>query len=178
MELFITTHTIHLFRPTPIPALQMMNVHLIMQYPAEAMLQKVAFGTPKIFRSYTVPNITGYYYLVLIADPQNALNDVNRQNNVFYTTGQLPAAFSNGFPNKYEPSTPAIIHDSIKNDLEVNLNNLRLSKFNTSIGEKNRNAYTPQEILQFVKAKYQSGEIRQKINAMHSIHSLKLPQVH
>jgi papain like protease len=146
--------------------------------PAGKNFAEVAFNSPEVYRNYFVPNtLNGYYYLVLVADPQNVLGDVNQQNNIFYTTGQLPAAFSNGVTNSYNPNQGGV-HDSVKNDLEPNEANLRFSKFNTSVGEHNRNAYTPNEILSFVKAKYKSGEIRRKINAMTDTHKIKLNQLH
>jgi hypothetical protein len=144
--------------------------------PAGSNFGEVAFGTPEIYRNYTVPNtLNGYYYLVLVADPQNVLSDVNEQNNIFYTTGQLPATFVHGVTNSYNPGA---IKDTVKNTLETNPVNLYHSKFNTSVSKNNSNAYTPQEILSFVKAKYESGDIRQKINAMKSTVKRRLPQVH
>lgn len=145
--------------------------------PAGNNFGETAFGTSEIYRNYNVPNtLNGYYYLVLVVDPQNVLNDVNRQNNIFYTTGQLPVTFQNGVVNKYEPGSGGI-HDSVKNDLQPSRLNLQLSKFNTAVTPKNRNAYTPQEILSFVKTKYLSGEIRQKINAMPKTNGKAAPQV-
>ena len=134
-------------------------------------------GYTEIYRNYVVPaNLNGYYYLVLVLDPQNVLNDVNRQDELFYTTGQLPATFVNGVVNSYDPKSGGI-HDNVKNTLEVNPTNLRNSRFNSAVGEHNKNAYTPQEILSFLKAKFKSGEMRQKINAMQ--HQKKIiPQIH
>ncbi|HXB42832.1 MAG TPA: C1 family peptidase [Puia sp.] len=144
--------------------------------PAGTNFGEVAFGTPEIYRNYFVPNnLNGYYYLVLVVDPKNVLNDVNRQNNIFYTTGQLPAAFINGVTNSYNPGA---IHDTLQNTMEANATNLRQSAYNTSVGEGNRNAYTPQEIIGFVKSKYESGEIRQKINAMPHRTKKISPQIH
>lgn len=134
--------------------------------PAGTNFAQDAFNTTEIYRNYDVPDITGSYYLVLVADPANVLDDVNQQNNIFYTTGQLPAVFQDGYTNSYDPQ--GSIHDSVKNNLLANVPNLRSSKFNTAVGVHNMNAYTPKEILSFVKAKYKSGEIRRKINAMKS----------
>jgi hypothetical protein len=145
--------------------------------PGESNFAQEAFGLSSIYRNYTVPNISGFYYLVLVVDPERALNDGNRQNNIFYTTGQTPATFLNGYTNSYDPNSGGI-KDSIKNTLEVNKTNLFRSRFNTSVSDRNRNAYTPQEILSFVKAKYETGEIKQKINSMPRGTKLKLPQVH
>ena len=144
--------------------------------PAGSNFAEAGFGTTEIYRNYDVPDISGSYYLVLVADPQNVLADVNEQNNIFYTTGQLPATFTNGYTNSYNPAQGGI-HDSVKNNLLANESNLRFSRFNTSVNELNRNAYTPQEIISFVKAKYKSGEIRRKINAMKNAQKTKLPQV-
>ncbi len=146
--------------------------------PAGSNFAEAAFGDPEIYRNYFVPSsLSGYYYLVLVADPQNVLGDVNRQNNIFYTTGQLPATFANGVITSYDPKSGGI-HDSNKNPLEVNTATLRKSKYNSAVSELNRNAYTPQEILSFVKTKYQSGEIKRKANAMKADKKPMMPQFH
>jgi len=145
--------------------------------PAGSNFGQTAFGTPEIYRNYFVPNkLNGYYYLVLVADPQNVLGDVNQQNNIFYTTGQLPASFANGVVTNYDPKSGGL-HGGTKNPLETNPITLRRSKFNSAVGEFNKNAYTPEEILGFVKAKYVSGEIKQKIKSMPHSNKPLLPQV-
>ena len=109
-----------------------------------------------------------------MVDPQNVLRDVNQQNNIFYTTGQKPVTFVSGISDRH--STGAF-RDSLNNTLEVNRANLLRSKYNTSIGEDNRNAYTPNEILNLVKAKYKSGELQQKLNTMQNRTTKMSPQV-
>jgi hypothetical protein len=147
--------------------------------PSGTDMAEDAFGTPEIYRNYLVPtNLNGYYYLVFVADPQNVLGDVNMQNNIFYTTGQLPASFSSGVITNYNPNSGGI-HDANKNTLEANTQNLRHSKYNSGVGPNNRNAYTSQEILGFVKAKYLSGEIQRKAAELRlrSAHKAKSPQI-
>ena len=144
--------------------------------PGASNFAQTAFGDPSYYRAYNVPNITGYYYLVLVVDPENKLTDANRQNNIFYTTGQAPAAFQNGYANSYSPPAGAI-HDKITNDVSASDKNIKLSKFNSSVSTENRNAYTPKEILALVKAKYESGELRQKIRTLQSVKKMKLTQI-
>jgi hypothetical protein len=136
-----------------------------------------AFGKDRYFRSYNVPPITGYYYLVLVVDAEDRLNDINRQNNIFYTTGQGPAVFQNGEARSYSPQA-VVIHDGRTNSVEPNEKNLKLSKFNTSISKDNRNAYTPKEILSLVKARYENGEMKQKLNELYRVKKVKLNQDH
>jgi hypothetical protein len=85
-----------------------------------------------------------------VAYPKNVHNGVTCQNNIFYTKGQLPATFINGVINICDPGA---MHDTLQNTMQANATNLDQSPYNTSVGEGNRNAYTPQEIIAFVKAK-------------------------
>lgn len=157
------------------------NTGCIFNYniPGGSSLAKVSFGDPEVYRDYTVPNITGTYYLILVADLNNALGENNLQNNIFYKSGQLPLTFRNGVTQSIDPSSGAI-HDGNKNNLEVNVKNLTHSKYNTAVSEKNPNAYTPEEIISFLKIKYQRGELQQKAREaaiQHQKEKLR-PQVH
>jgi hypothetical protein len=132
--------------------------------PAGSSFTQVAFGQSSINRGYFVPQLNGYYYLVLIVDPTNVLNDPNRQNNIFYTTGQQPKAFQNGFSTNYGPGAEEG-NDSTGRRFQPNTRVLRSPIHRSAVGQNNLNAYTPEEILQFVKQKYVSGEISRKIKA-------------
>jgi papain like protease len=157
------------------------NVGCIFNYniPAGSSLAKVSFGDPEVYRDYTVPNITGTYYLILVADLDNALGEKNLQNNIFYKSGQLPLTFSNGVTQSVDPASGAI-QDGHKNDLEVNLKNLTHSKFNSAVSSRNQNAYTPEEIISFLKVKYRSGELTQKARetTLKHLKEKLMPQVH
>jgi hypothetical protein len=130
--------------------------------PSGSSFTQVAFGQSSINRGYFVPPLNGYYYLVLIVDPNNSLNDPNRQNNIFYTTGQAPKVFQGGYSTNFGPG-PEEGSDSAGRKFQPSLQALKLPLHRSAVGEKNLNAYTPEEIMQFVKQKYASGEISGKI---------------
>ena len=157
------------------------NAGCIFNYdiPGGSSLAAVSFGDPEVYRDYTVPNITGTYYLILVADLNNVLGEKNLQNNIFFKSGQLPVTFLNGVTESIDPTSGAI-QDGQKNDLEVNTKNLTHSKYNTAVSEKNRNAYTPEEIISFLKVKYRSGELQQKAREAVIKHQNEklMPQVH
>jgi hypothetical protein len=106
-----------------------------------------------------MPNITGDYYLILVADAGQTLGDVDYSNNMFYTS-DLPGYFTNGF-GKNGGATA-----SFTNTVTPTKAILKKSTFNTAVNSQHRNAYTPQEIIGFLKAKKASGELDAKANAV------------
>lgn len=115
-----------------------------------------------IAQTYYMPDITGYYYLVAVADIGDVFTESDEQNNVYYTTEQDPIYFENGygFGNsgddrdntfKFEPSIP------FRADL------LHGSKYNTAVNAKNNNAYTFGEIKRLLKRERANGGFQRKI---------------
>ncbi|MCW3088055.1 MAG: hypothetical protein JWQ78_1441, partial [Sediminibacterium sp.] len=124
---------------------------------------QAVFNQNSVFRQYTMPNITGQYYLVLIVDPGNILNDVNRQNNLFYTTAQAPKSFINGVSLNAREKPGGFL--SFINPDSATHKNLFSSHYNTAITIANRNAYSPDEIMEFINMKIKNGELKRKIEA-------------
>lgn len=50
-----------------------------------------------------------------------------------------------------------------KNDIEFDVNTTKSTRFNTAVNTANINAYTPEEIINFVKEKKKSGELEKSV---------------
>jgi C1A family cysteine protease len=131
--------------------------------PAGANFANLIFGIPSVERTYYVPDITGYYYLMLYADPADVLSEQNEQNNVFYTTSQYPAYFQNGYAGKNGTANVNTTDLNFRNDMTPNSQVLRKNKYNSAVSTVAPNAYTPEEILFFMKKQKQTGKLSQKL---------------
>ena len=66
---------------------------------------QAVFGSQDNFSwGYNMPRITGYYYLVMIADVFDAIEEMDESNNYFYFTDQdgYPIWFENGIPSGFD----------------------------------------------------------------------------
>ncbi len=129
--------------------------------PANTDLATLGFGTATLYQNYTMPSITGYYYLILVADAGQKLGDVDYSNNLFYVN-DYPAYFSGGFGKNGSGSEQL---PAFKNTLHRDYSTLKKNRYNSAVNEEHRNAYTPREILTFIKAKKASGELDSKARA-------------
>lgn len=105
---------------------------------------------------YTMPQITGEYYLVIIADGYDVLSEVNEENNYFYLTdiNGEPISISDG-----------IIQDELMNNSKSAVQppkKFGASDRPTARTEKNLNAYTPEEITAMLKNRKATGDIQRK----------------
>ncbi len=125
--------------------------------PGSSFAQSV-FNLPSLSRGYFVPPLNGAYYLIMVADPGGAFSEQNKQNNIFYTTGQFPKIFQNGYSNRTR-----IDSLSFENPVTLSSEKLKISEFNSAVTSKTPNAYTSEEILAFLNYKIKTGEIRKKI---------------
>jgi hypothetical protein len=72
--------------------------------PSNSSLGNELFGD-LLSWNYTMPSLTGYYYLVMVVDPNRKVNEPNRQNN-FYWIGNdygFPIYFVNGVQHGLRP---------------------------------------------------------------------------
>lgn len=118
------------------------------------------FGNSVITRNYNMPTLNGSYYLVMLADATGKINEQNEQNNLFYTSSQAPKVFTNGYAARANATTI----DAFVNKTLPTKNNLENNNFNSAVNINNLNAYSPEEIMQFIKDKKASGELDNKIN--------------
>lgn len=128
-------------------------------------LASTAFsGAQYIYRDYYMPsNLTGEYYIVMIADVTNKFEEGNEQNNLFYTTS-YPVYFQSGVAfKKSNADHPFSFQNASK--VKPTKADIRVSQYKTAVTPSNPNAYRPDEIVNFLKAKHKTGELRQKIDA-------------
>jgi len=123
-------------------------------------------GTQPVARDYFVPAITGNYYIVLMIDPAGALQELNTQNNIFYTSGQLPKYFQDGYSSRNGTNNVPYSNEDFRNELSPVASNLTSSIFNSAVGANNRNAYTPKEIFSLINAKIKTGDFQKKLSGL------------
>ncbi|MCB0706824.1 MAG: hypothetical protein KDC34_16020 [Saprospiraceae bacterium] len=132
--------------------------------PSGSSFTQQVWGTEDIDRGYYVPNgLTGYYYLVLMADAFDDIQEQDEANNYFYTSGQYPIYFENGYADLGEdaPDRAATMGAPSKSAL-------RNSPRQTAVGPDTRNAYSPEEIREFLKAEKASGRLDAKVREYQS----------
>ncbi|HTN47351.1 MAG TPA: C1 family peptidase [Flavipsychrobacter sp.] len=132
--------------------------------PAGGDLASLVFGTQYMQRLYYMPqNLTGYYYLVMVADVTNKFEEGNEQNNLFYTTS-APKYFQYGASSKGVKNDNAFSFKNADKSTPSD-NTIFKSPYKTTVTRTNPNAYRPDEIINFLKAKHKTGELKQKIEA-------------
>lgn len=130
-----------------------------------------AFGSESIIRTYYVPEITGDYYLLMLADAGDVFQEEDEQNNFFYTSLN-PVYFNNGnaLLKKNDSS-----HSS-RNDNGINAEVINQS-INTSLTNgKMKNAYTSKELLQLLNNEKNNGNLKRKVSDFQ--HSMKKQEVY
>ncbi len=145
------------------------HITLNIDIPSNNDLATVAFATQQLYQIYYTPtNLNGMYYLVMIADATNAFEESNEQNNFFYTTGQYPKYFQNGYSSRIPASAQSETAENFAaykfiNKELPNAENLKQNKFNSVVTAQTRNAYSTEEIGTMLKYKKQTGELDRKI---------------
>ncbi len=129
--------------------------------PSNNSFANVAFGSESIYRTYNMPEITGDYYLLMIADAKDVFQENNEQDNLFYTTLD-PLNFTNGYALKSSTKPKFNFKNSDKFDVA--------SEKYAHINKGNfKNAYTSEEIKMFFKNEIKSDRFLQKINASNKL---------
>lgn len=129
--------------------------------PAGDDFANYAWGSSYVERYYYMPEISGFYYLLCIADAEDKFQEQDEMNNLFYTTID-PVYFEYGI--EYKSTAAKESPFSFKNELAPEIQNIKRSKFNSSVTEKFRNAYTPEEIKEFFKKEKASGRLDTKVD--------------
>ena len=131
--------------------------------PGGSDFSTTVFSTYSVNRDYTMPSISGSYYLLLFADAYDVLNEEIEINNYFYTTN-YPKYFQFGYSSKKPPSAGLSEEFSFENNQNASTQLLRKNSFNkVNVGEF-KNAYTTDEIKALLIQKYKSGELKAKID--------------
>ncbi len=137
--------------------------------PAGKKLSDQLFTGTGIRRTYPMkPNLNGYFYLVLAVDATDKFQEQDENDNLFYTTDQEPKFFQNGVGSRQNTEA-----DNFKNFLtKTSIRSKEVEQFRTAVKPKNRNAYTPQEIIGFLKNEAKSGRLSRKIAEAKSANSI------
>lgn len=108
---------------------------------------------------YQMPNITGYYYLVMIADVYDVLDDKDKNNNYFYMTDQYgyPIYFQNGIAN-----FGGTEEEAEKSSVPSGVTDNHLAP--AQLSGKMKNAYTKSEIREMIKAHKANGQFEEKLS--------------
>jgi len=118
--------------------------------------------------SYTMPTITGKYYLVVFADAFDAIAEGNEDNNFYFITAAngKPLEFNNGV------ITNQVVSSSLKALKQpAQFGN---TEHQTPVCKGNENAYTPVEISRLVLHEKQTGKLAEKVN-QYRLKSANLP---
>ena len=117
-----------------------------------------------LYQTYPMPtNLSGDYYLVMVADVNNKFTEQDEDNNLFYTTDQDPITFQNGVGGRrgIEGQDPQAYSNPLK------ARNAHLSKeaakLRTARNSSHRNAYSPKEIVSLLHDRARTGELAQKV---------------
>lgn len=107
--------------------------------------------------NYTMPKISGKYYLVVIADAYDAIAEGNEDNNFYFITSE------NGKPLEFENGV--IKNQTISSSLKA----MKLPKpfgnteTQTPVTKENLNAYTPAEISRLLLHDKSTGKLDSKV---------------
>ncbi|MCU0370541.1 MAG: C1 family peptidase [Bacteroidales bacterium] len=129
--------------------------------PAGDDFANYAWGELYVERTYYMPEITGFYYLLCLADAEDKFQEQDEVNNLFYTTID-PVYFEYGI--EYKSSERKENPFDFKNDIAFSKENIKRSKYNSGVTERFRNAYTPEEIKAFFKKEKESGRMDLKVD--------------
>lgn len=132
--------------------------------PAGEDFASEAFDDIGIYRTYNMPNLNGYYYLILYADGDDVYQEEDELNNIFYTS-EIPILFENGYAalkRKGAVSSPGTEFE-FDNPEKPTARNLRKNRFNTAVSEKTPNSYTSAEVRNFIRNEKTTGRLDQKM---------------
>jgi hypothetical protein len=127
--------------------------------PANSGLAEEIVGTDYFYWNYTVPNITGYYYLVLIADTFDDVPEQDESNNLYYITNEWggPVYFENGTPIGLQSDD--VEHRSVQHPQRG-----QKLKAPHQKSTKTSNMYTPEEITGLIEHEKANGNLQAKVS--------------
>ena len=108
--------------------------------------------------TYQTPNISGYYYLVLIADTFDDVAEQDESNNLYFLTNSAggPILFENGVPIGLKDDKEEI------RSMSKPQRGQKLMK-PSEVNQEYSNAYTPEEIKKLIMHEKETGELAAKV---------------
>jgi len=135
--------------------------------PSGSSFTQTAWGLESQTRTYYMPELSGYYYLVLIADAEDKFEEQDEMNNLYYTTLD-PKYFDYGYSSKPTPDgskhKDGLSAFHFINEEVPKVQALKNNRHQTVVNDNFKNAYTQKEILEFIKNESKNGNIDSKIN--------------
>jgi len=128
---------------------------------AGSNFSQTVFGQPNINRQYTIPNLTGYYYLLLISDANDKFQEIDESNNFFYPS-LTPVLFVNGQVSRNSNNDTTTF--TYKNKEVFSEDKLKTSLMSVIKTEDFNNAYTQEEITNLLKLEFSTGAFQNKLN--------------
>jgi len=137
------------------------NCIINVDIPAQGDFASVAFADESIVRTYSMPSITGEYYLVMIADGDDVFGEQDEQNNYFYTSID-PLYFDDGYAFKNSTDDEEFNFKSAGQSGSRSANKLTTEHSDIQKGSI-RNAYTSDELRSMLNYEKKSGRLDQKV---------------
>ncbi|MBQ3634563.1 MAG: C1 family peptidase [Bacteroidales bacterium] len=109
--------------------------------------------------SYKMPDVTGSYFLVLIADAFSGVSESNEENNYYFITNSegKPLTLKNGIIQD-----SALGNKSVKATATSKPKKNQASPSETAVSGSMPNTYTPEEIAALINHEKKSGRLRNK----------------
>lgn len=118
-------------------------------------------GDSRIRWDYTMPNITGFYYLVSLADAFDTITETDEANNYFFITD------NKGWPLYINNGVVQNIFNR-KQDAEAPSSGRKIEMPSPQDLSGNKNAYTPGEISTMIKTLKANGKLKAAIEKFES----------
>ncbi len=132
--------------------------------PPQTGVAEVLFNSSNIAWTYTMPSITGFYYLVCIADAFDAVSETDEANNYYFLTDDSgwPLFIQNG-----------VVQANIFGKSQLKAGTTPTPDAGTRLVqprqfEKQRNAYSTEEISDMITTMKKNGVLKQKIQQYQS----------
>lgn len=113
-------------------------------------------GWGSVQHQYFLPQVTGEYYVVLVADPDGKVKEKDVQNNLYFSA-PYPVYIDNGLINfKSEDTSNKFVSNADHQSKSID----DIKQASTSVDklkQQDRNAYTAQEIIQYLSKEIKSN---------------------
>jgi hypothetical protein len=112
--------------------------------------------------SYIMPNISGDYYLVVMADGYDVIKEANENNNFYFISDSngKPLHFSNGVITNMPSAAPNLKSQKIPASFSD-------TETQTVVKSGNLNAYTPAELRTMLLHDKKTGKLNAKLKSFH-----------
>lgn len=132
--------------------------------PPQSGVAEVIFNSESISWTYTMPNISGFYYLVCIADAFDAISETDEANNYFFLTDESgwPLYIQNG------ALQTGIFGKSKLQSSKKSFPDSGTRMVDPKQSGKQKNAYTPDEISDMITTMKKNGKLKIEIQKFQS----------